>query len=178
MAGQRTPRAPAPHVLQMEQQVLELRRSGMRFNRIAEELGVTPGRVSQLFKSGMGRHTEIPAAEIKRLEGDRLDDLQYGLWARAQNGDVRAVEQVLNIMERRAKLLGLDHSDKIAEGMLRIEQDKVRLLAVALNTALDAIQISDEQRAQVFQVMERELAPSVSESPPDGPAALEGGSTP
>lgn len=164
----------APHVLAMERDVITQRRAGRRVDDIAKDLGISPGRVSQLFKQGMARHVEVPAREIKQMEADRLDDLQFGVWQAACNGNLKAIEQVLGIMERRAKLLGLDHSDKIAEGMLRIEQDKVRLLAVALNTALDSIQISDDQRAQVFQVMERELAPSVSEVPADGPAVVTG----
>lgn len=164
----------APHVLEMEREVIAQRRSGRRVDDIARDLGISAGRVSQLFKQGMGRHVEVPAAEIKQMEADRLDDLQFGVWQAACSGNLKAIEQVLGIMERRAKLLGLDHSDKIAEGMLRIEQDKVRLLAVALNTALDSIQVTDEQRAQVFQVMERELSPAVAESPPDDPAVVPG----
>lgn len=157
----------------MEQRVLELRRSGMRFNKIAEELGVAESTVGRMFKRGMARHTAVPAAEIKRMEADRLDDLQYGLWERAMRGEVKAVEQVLAVMERRAKLLGLDHSDKIAEQYLRLEQDKVKLMAMALNTALDAIAITDEQRAQVFKVLDRELA-SATEDPVSETAVVPG----
>lgn len=174
----KTPKATAPHVLENEKRVLELRRSGMRFNRIADEIGVSEAHVGRLFRSGMARHTEVPAAEIKRLESDRLDDIQFGIWQAACNGNLRAIEQVLAIMERRAKLLGLDHSDKIAEGMLQIEQDKVRLLAVALNAALDAISITDQQRATVFQTLDRELSPTVSEAPAAVPAVVDGEVTP
>jgi hypothetical protein len=35
------------------------------------------------------------------------------VWTKALNGDVRAVDSVLRIMERRAKLLGLDAPTKI-----------------------------------------------------------------
>ena len=34
------------------------------------------------------------------------------LWRRVQNGDERAIDRVLRIMERRAKLLGLDAAAK------------------------------------------------------------------
>lgn len=173
----RTAAVTAPHVLEMEQEVISRRRAGQRVHSIAKDLGISQGRVSQLFKAGMSRHVEVPAAEIKRMEADRLDDLQYGLWERAMRGEIKAVEQVLAVMERRAKLLGLDHSDKIAEQYLRLEQDKVKLMAMALNTALDSIAITDEQRAQVFKVLDRELASATEEDArvfPEDPAVVPG----
>lgn len=173
----RTAAVTSAAVLEMERRVLVARRAGMRVDDIAVELGVSPGRVSQLFKAGMARHVEVPAAEIKQLEAERLDELQFGLWRRATSGDLKAVEQALAILERRAKLLGLDHSDKIAEQYLQLEQDKVKLMAMALNTALDSINITDEQRAQVFKVMDRELASATEEDTsilPEDPAVVPG----
>jgi hypothetical protein len=38
----------------------------------------------------------------------RLDELQNAIWQRATDGEVRALDRVLHIMARRAKLLGLD----------------------------------------------------------------------
>ena len=42
------------------------------------------------------------------LEGDRLDALMRALWPRAISGDVKAVRAVLSVMDRRAKLFGLN----------------------------------------------------------------------
>ena len=60
-------------------------------------------------------------------------------------------------MERRARLLGLDHADGIAERALRIEQDKARLVAIAFGRALDAVQLTPEQRETMTQVLLQEL---------------------
>ena len=51
--------------------------------------------------------------EARKLELMRLDELQFSLWDRAINGDLPAANCVLKIMDRRAKLLGLDKPDKV-----------------------------------------------------------------
>lgn len=47
-----------------------------------------------------------PADEVRMLEVERLDALLSGLWARKNTPEV--TDRILRIMERRAKLLGLD----------------------------------------------------------------------
>ena len=43
----------------------------------------------------------------------RLDEMQFAVWDRAINGDLPALSCVLKIMDRRAKLLGLDKPEKM-----------------------------------------------------------------
>jgi len=54
------------------------------------------------------------AAEIIELETQRLDAMLTVLWPQVAKGNQGAVDRVLRIMERRAKLLGLDCPQKIA----------------------------------------------------------------
>ena len=42
---------------------------------------------------------------IRQQELDRLDRMTLAVWSRAQNGDDRAIQSVLKIMERRARLI-------------------------------------------------------------------------
>ena len=52
-----------------------------------------------------------PAEAVRKIELDRLDALQRSLWPAALKGDLRdlpAVDRVLAVMGRRARLLGLD----------------------------------------------------------------------
>lgn len=90
-------------------QALELRKAGATFREIADGLGYRS--VSGAHKAVMKALTDIPVAaveELRTLEGERLDAMQMNLWTRARGGDREAVEQVLKIMARRARLLGLD----------------------------------------------------------------------
>jgi hypothetical protein len=56
---------------------------------------------------GIAKITREPAKELLELELLRLDQLQSRLYADAINGDLRALESCLRIMDQRARLLGL-----------------------------------------------------------------------
>jgi hypothetical protein len=88
-----------------------LRKAGLSYRDIGLELGVNHATVykdvqatiKQFLDEAREHHTQIMA-----IEAARLDDLQRVMWEQAAMGDRRAIETVLKIMERRAKLLGLD----------------------------------------------------------------------
>lgn len=85
-------------------------------------------------------------AEAIRLEEQRLDELQDGIWDKALNGDARAVEVALKVLERRARMIGLDFADELSGKLVEVEQQKVRLMASALVKALQAIDTTPAQR--------------------------------
>src|SRR5688572_6372607 len=99
--------------------VLELRLTGMSPIEIAEEVGYTSARaVQSIIDSELSRGLREPAEHLIHLELLRLDRLLKSLWQLAIGGhtlpngqvagpDADAVDRVLRIMERRAKLLGL-----------------------------------------------------------------------
>jgi len=88
-----------------------LRKAGLSYRDIGLELGVShqlvyrdvQATIKQFLDEAREHHTQIMA-----IEAARLDDLQRVMWEQAAMGDRRAVDTVLKIMERRAKLLGLD----------------------------------------------------------------------
>ena len=45
--------------------------------------------------------------ELRTLEVARLDQLQEGMWIKAESGDVRATLAIVRIIEARAKLMAL-----------------------------------------------------------------------
>jgi hypothetical protein len=101
-------------------------------------------------------------AEAIRLEEQRLDELQGGIWDKALNGDARAVEVALKVLERRARMLGLDFADYLSGQMVEVEQAKVRLMATALVKALQAVDASPEQRRAATETFFNELRASQS----------------
>jgi hypothetical protein len=56
-----------------------------------------------------------PADELREQEVDRIDRLQVAVWPSAMKGDTRAILTIIRLMERRAKLLGLDKPIKIEQ---------------------------------------------------------------
>lgn len=94
-----------------EQECLRLRLDGLSHREIAAELGIAPStaykRVHHALEDVNARNAE-EAENLRTLEMLRLDELQNALWERAVDGDDKAIGRILTIMERRAKLLGLD----------------------------------------------------------------------
>jgi hypothetical protein len=90
-----------------------LRREGLSHRAIARELGIAPStaykRVAHAL-AALNRDNATQAAELRALEALRLDELQETAWEQATDGDLLALDRVLAIMARRAKLFGLDAS--------------------------------------------------------------------
>jgi hypothetical protein len=96
-------------------EALQLRKSGESFASIAKKLGYASSAGSyKAVMTALIDTLQEPADELRDLELQRLDEMQLGLWPLAENGNLGAVDKVLKIMERRAKLLGLDAPQKIA----------------------------------------------------------------
>jgi hypothetical protein len=99
-----------------EAAAFEMRKRGVAYAQIGKALKVTPqgahAMVTRTLKRIEARLTES-VETVRAIEVQRLDSLLFALWPEAQRGVVRAVEGVLRIMERRAKLLGLDAPAKL-----------------------------------------------------------------
>ena len=134
---------PSPELVDKEVKVLELRRAGLTWQRIAEETGYADHTGAYAaYKRAIKRTMQQPADELREQELDRIDRLQLALWPKAMKGDERSISTIVRLMERRAKLLGLDAPTRIQQDVTTWTGDEsidraVRDLA-ALLTANDA----------------------------------------
>lgn len=111
-----------------DMRIFKLRQAGTSSSEIARRFGMTTSAVSksvsrQLEK--MNRETLMAYPEVLRLELERLDNLQQAIWPMTQHRrivtddgteiavepDLKAIQQVLSIMDRRTKLLGMDQTN-------------------------------------------------------------------
>lgn len=94
------------------QQALELRRAGGTYRDIATAMGISLRTAYEYVNSEllMLRELTVEDAEaVRDLELSRCDAMLAGLWRTgATKGDPASVMSALKVMERRAKLLGLD----------------------------------------------------------------------
>jgi DNA-binding transcriptional MerR regulator len=96
-------------VLAKQRQALELRQAGYSYDVIAEMLHYADrSGAHKAVTAGLKAALREPAQQLRTLEEERLDKLQTAVWARALAGDAKMVDRALRILERRAKLLGLD----------------------------------------------------------------------
>jgi len=106
---------PTPELIDKERRVLELRRAGVTYEEIANLTGYATAQGAYLAYNRALKRTLVDAGaqEAREMELDRLDKLQRSCWARALNGDDKAVDRVLRIMEHRARYLGLYAPTKV-----------------------------------------------------------------
>jgi hypothetical protein len=110
MAG----KTPEPEQIDRELAVVNLRRTGLTWEMIAREVGyASPAGAWKAYERACARTLEEPTAEARRIELDRLDALQYTYWDPAIAGNLRAADFVLKVIDRRAKILGIDAPQKI-----------------------------------------------------------------
>lgn len=116
MTGGRTS-AKRLRAIERRKQAWELRLAGHTYAEIGAELGVSSQRahvyVTQVQAQTQQRCNE-EAETLRALELERLDAVQMPLWDRVESGDLRAIDALLKIMDRRAKLLGLYAAPKAA----------------------------------------------------------------
>ena len=107
---------PSPELVDKEIKVLELRRAGLTWQRIAEETGYADHTGAYAaYKRAIKRTMQQPADELREAELDRVDRLQLALWPKAMKGDNASINTIIRLMERRARLLGLDTPIKIQQ---------------------------------------------------------------
>ena len=116
---------------------MELRGKGYTFEKIAEELGYRgPSGAFRAVSAGLQKTLREPAASLRVLESERLDRLLEGVWKKAAAGNVQGVRAVLAILERRAKLWGLDAPTRYELSQVLASEDWVKAVA-AIRAALE-----------------------------------------
>ena len=92
-------------------QALELRKAGLSYDAIAQELGYkTKAGVYRAVMAALKKTLQEPADELRKVEVERLDVLLAAMWEKRDKP--LYTDRIIKIMERRAKLLGLDAPDK------------------------------------------------------------------
>jgi hypothetical protein len=90
---------------------MELRKAGCTFKEIGKQLGFSEQRAHAIVTNELALlrgHLAESASDVLTLELQRLDSLFVRAYTDARAGDVMSNHQCIRIMERRARLLGLD----------------------------------------------------------------------
>jgi len=100
-------------LLQRESEIVELRTEGYVWREIAQRVNMSTAGVAKAYDRALERIIAPAVEQHRTTELDRLDILQRVYWQPAINGNLRAADFVLRVIEKRAKLLGLDAAIKI-----------------------------------------------------------------
>ena len=105
---------------------LELRLAGNKWEEIAKQVGYKLASTAYNAVSDMLDQIACERVEEYRiLELARLDSLQAGHWKAAIAGNVAAGNFILRVMERRAKLLGLDPAEPMAMNFFQFNRTEL-----------------------------------------------------
>ena len=151
-----------------EAAVVQLRIAGHTFDQIAQQLGLSSKSTAhRIYRRALDATVAEPAAELRQLEGARLDALQAQWWPRAVGGNVQAARIMLKIMERRARLFGLDAPQRV-----NVNTNELDAQIVDLMDQLTSAAVADAERAQLM------AAPDELDRPPTILGQVEPGDEP
>lgn len=94
-------------------EMLELRKQGWTYQAIGDKFGMTAPSAYERVKKALHASVAEPAEDVRQMELERLDHLYQKLSPKVEAGDTRAIQTALSIMDRRAKMLGLDSPVKV-----------------------------------------------------------------
>lgn len=122
---------------------LELRKGGCSYRAIAEALQVnvhTAYDDVQAELLELRQHTTDDAEAVKSIELERCDTMLQGLEAGIKAGDPQSVNAAIRVMERRARLLGLDAPEKHAfMGALVTAEQAATMSEADIQARVDAL---------------------------------------
>lgn len=110
-----------------EMRVMEMLRAGMSDQQIADEIGYADdSAVTHIRRRVTERYTGVATEDYRAQQLDRIDALLQSLWASARKKDYQAVDRVVKLMERQAKLVGLDAATKVDMTVQEVSPDEVQ----------------------------------------------------
>jgi hypothetical protein len=141
---------------------INLKMAGATWQMIADQCGYASEAAALMdikrFRQQQNLQAVASYEELRDQEGERLDRLQMGHWAAAVGGDKDAAAVVLKIMERRAKLMGLDAPrdfNVLLEGRLDVEAATV---VEAILAAADKSGLPAADRMRMLEAAQQHLA--------------------
>jgi len=147
--------------------IFALKKAGVSSREIARRFDMTTSAISKAIQrqlEKLNQESRLNYVEVLRMELERLDALQASIWPMTQNRkqtnpdgsevaiepDLKAVQQVLSVMDRRAKLLGMDQTNvnvSLGETPSTSAQVKVSLVGSKKNdTEVDVYSPEEEAR--------------------------------
>jgi DNA-binding Lrp family transcriptional regulator len=95
-----------------------MRDAGRSYQSIADELGLSKPTVYEAIGRALEDLVREPAERVRGQEVKRLDAMLEALWQQARVCDdreiqLKTIDRVIKIQERRAKLLGLDAPERV-----------------------------------------------------------------
>lgn len=153
---------------QRQARALALREAGGTYQSIADTLGYKSRQsaydaVNRELKK-LAEQNTATAEQLRALELQRLDSMQLIAWAQAtKQKNLAAIDRVIRISERRAKLYGLDLNEKrqadAAAQQAELTAQTAEAIYAIITRVLDGLALTAEQQAKAPELIMKELTP-------------------
>lgn len=149
--------------------IFKMRQAGVSPSEIGRRFNISTSAVNSAIRrqlEKLNREALMAYPEVLRMELERLDALQQSIWPLTQHRkvrqddgteiaiepDLKAIQQVLSIMDRRSKLLGMEQNN-VSIQVEQVEPQRA-VLAGANNEAIAANAYEPEEEAkQLLELM-------------------------
>lgn len=146
--------------------VAELTLLGFNPKNIADRLGVSEGTIKKDLEKIRVRWAESRQKTYSQFIEEELETqkmLMRALEDGINQGSWKHVETALKISERRSRVMGLDHVDRMDQARVEIEARQLDLISHAMERVMDVLQLNDEQRELATNTLIGELEEPVLE---------------
>lgn len=143
--------------------VAEMTLMGFTPEKIAERLGVSVGVIrSDLEKVRIKWQQSRQKSYSSFIEEELATQamLMRALEKGLSEGSWKHVETALKITERRARVMGLDHTDRMEQARVEIEARQLDMISRALDRVMDVLELNDAQRELATETLILELEES------------------
>jgi hypothetical protein len=147
-------KTPEPELIDREREIVELRIEGFTWRQIAERIEMSPAGALKAYNRAMVRTLKPATDELRELELDRLDTLQQTYWQPAVQGNMRAADFILRVIDKRAKLLGLDAPTKIQAEVVTYDGSNLDREVDAIARLIDAQRTNTDDGGELHTITE------------------------
>lgn len=145
--------------------IFKMRQAGVPTNEIARRFNMTTSAVGNAIRrqlQKMNSEALMAYPEVLRMELERLDALQQSIWPLTQHRkvrmddgtevavepDMKAVQTALSIMDRRAKLLGMEQTNVNIQMDVSTTDEPMRASLAGANRAIAVNAFDPEQEVK------------------------------
>lgn len=149
--------------------IFKMRQAGVSVNEIARRFGISVGACNTAIQrqlQKLNKEALMAYPEVLRMELERLDALQQAVWPMTQHRkitlddgteataepDLKAIQQVLAIMDRRSKLLGMEQTNVALTVDTSDQPARAALAGADAPLAVSAVSAEEEAR-KLLEIM-------------------------
>lgn len=140
--------------------VAEMTLMGFSPEKIAERLGVSVGVIKSDLEQIRIRWQENRQKSYSEFIEEELATqrmLLQALETGIKSGSWKHVETALKITERRSRVVGLDHADRMEQARVEIEARQLDMISRAMERVMDVLGLTDDQRELATNTLILEL---------------------